>query len=156
MMLIILFSTALGWLPSFGAYQLGTHFPEARWFIGVGKRLILPVTALCVVLTASTLLTARSAMQMAQDQEYILFARARRVSEGQIFFRHALRNALLPVYTHMMLDLGGLIGGTLVVETVFSCPGIGSLIVMGINARDYLLLQGIFVLTSVSILFATF
>ena len=156
MMLIILFSTTLGWLPSFGAYQLGTSYPNWSWFMGVGRRLIMPVAALSIVQMASVLLIARSSMQMAQDQDYVMFARARGVSEGDIFFRHAFRNAILPLYTHVMLSLGGLIGGALGIETVFSYPGLGSLIVMGVNSRDYLLLQGIFILTSFSIILANF
>lgn len=156
MMLIIVFCTSLGWLPSFGAYQLGTSYPDPAWFIGVAKRMILPVAALSLYQLASVLLIARSSMQIAQGQDYVIFARARGVSERAIFFRHALRNALLPLYTHTMLGLGALIGGSLVIETVFSYPGLGSLIVMGVNARDYLLLQGIFVLTSVSVIFANF
>jgi len=156
MMLIILFSTTLEWLPSFGAYQIGTSYPNWDWFIGVGRRLILPVTALAIVQSASVLLIARSSMQMAQDQDYITFARARGVSEGAIFFRHALRNALLPLYTHVMLGLGTLVGGALVIETVFSYPGLGSLVVMGVNSRDYLLLQGLFVFASLSIIAANF
>lgn len=152
MMLIILFSTTLGWLPSFGAYQLGTSFPNWNWFVGVARRLVMPVTALAIVQSASVLLIARSSMQTTLDQDYVMFARSRGVSEGGVFFRHAFRNALLPLYTHVMLGLGALVGGTLVIETVFSYPGLGSLIVMGVNSRDYLLLQGIFILTSVSII----
>lgn len=156
MMLIILFSTTLEWLPSFGAYQLGTSYPNWSWFAGVGRRLILPVTALAIVQSASVLLIARSSMAMAQDQDYITFARARGASERAIFFRHALRNALLPLYTHVMLGLGTLVGGALVIETVFSYPGLGSLVVMGVNSRDYLLLQGLFIVASLSIIAANF
>ncbi len=156
MMLIILFSTTLGWLPSFGAYQLGTSFPNWTWFAGVGRRLIMPVAALAIVQAASVLLIARSSMQIAQDQDYITFARSRGVSEPNIFFKHAFRNALLPLYTHVMLGLGGLVGGALVIETVFSYPGLGSLVVMGVNSRDYMLLQGLFIFASFSIIAANF
>lgn len=156
MMLIIVFSTTLGWLPSFGAYQLGTSFPNWSWFEGVGKRLIMPVAALVIVQSASVLLIARSSMQMAQEQDYITFARSRGVSERGIFFGHAFRNALLPLYTHIMLGLGALVGGALVIETVFTYPGLGSLVVMGVNSRDYLLLQGIFIFASLSIIAANF
>jgi peptide/nickel transport system permease protein len=156
MMLIILFSTTLGWLPSFGAYQLGTSFPNWTWFAGVGRRLIMPVAALAIVQSASVLLIARSSMQIAQDQDYITFARSRGVSERQIFFKHAFRNALLPLYTHVMLGLGALVGGALVIETVFSYPGLGSLVVMGVNSRDYMLLQGLFIFASFSIIAANF
>ena len=156
MMLIIVFSTTLGWLPSFGAYQLGTSFPSWNWFVGVGKRLIMPVTALVIVQAAATLLIARSSMLIARDQDYITFARSRGVSEPRLFFGHAFRNAMLPLYTHIMLGLGVLIGGALIIETVFAYPGLGSLVVRGVNSRDYLLLQGIFVLASVSVIGANF
>jgi peptide/nickel transport system permease protein len=156
MMLIILFSTTLGWLPSFGAYQLGTSFPDWSWFVGVGKRLVMPVAALVIVQSASVLLIARSSMQIAQEQDYVTFARSRGVSERRIFFGHAFRNALLPLYTHVMLGLGSLVGGALVIETVFTYPGLGSLVVMGVNSRDYLLLQGIFIFASLSIIAANF
>ncbi|MCW5722026.1 MAG: ABC transporter permease [Devosia sp.] len=156
MMLIILFSTTLGWLPSFGAYQIGTSFPSWDWFVGVGKRMLMPVAGLAIVQTTSVLLIARSSMQMALDQDYIMFARAKGVSEGAIFFKHAFRNALLPLYTHTMMGLGALIGGSLIIETVFSYPGLGGLIVQGVNSRDYPLLQGLFVITTISIIAANF
>jgi len=154
MMLIILFSTTLGWLPSFGAYQLGTAAGSWAWLVQVGRRLIMPVLALGLVQSAGVLLIARSSMMMALDQDYIMFARARGVAEGVVFFRHAFRNALLPLYTNVMMGLGSLVGGALVIETVFAYPGLGSLIVMGVNSRDYGLLQGLFVLASISIILA--
>lgn len=154
MMLIIAFSTTLGWLPSFGAYQLGTRIGTWDWYLGVGQRLIMPVAALALVQSASMLLIARSSMMMALDQDYIMFARAKGASDRAVFFRHAFRNALLPLYTHVMMGLGALVGGALVIETVFSYPGLGSLIVMGVNSRDYPLLQGLFVIATLSIIIA--
>lgn len=154
MMLIILFSTTLAWLPSFGAYQLGTSYPNWNWFVGVGKRLVMPVLALGLIQSASVLLIARASMMTALDQDYIMFARARGVSNRALFFRHAFRNALLPLYTHVMMGLGSLVGGALVIETVFAYPGLGGLVVMGVNARDYPLLQGLFVMATISIILA--
>jgi len=156
MMLIILFSTTLGWLPSYGAFKLGV--PPGTWAytLGVAERLVMPVLALALVQGASTLLIARSAMLMTLEQDYIMFARARGIAERRVFYGHAFRNALLPLYTNVMLGLGGLIGGALVIETVFSYPGLGSLVVQGVNARDYNLLQGIFVFATVSVIAANF
>lgn len=154
MMLIIVFSTTLGWLPTFGAYELGVPAGTLQWYLGVGKRLILPALALGLVQSASVLLIARSSMMMALDQDYIMFARAKGVSERSVFFKHAFRNALLPLYTNVMMGVGALIGGALVIETVFSYPGLGSLVVMGVNSRDYNLLQGLFVFATVSVILA--
>ena len=124
------------------------------WYVGVLKRLVMPVTALAVVHCAFTLLIARSAMLMTLEQDYIIFAHARGLSETQIFCHHAFRNAMLPLYTNVMLGLGGMVGGALVIETVFAYPGLGSLVVQGLNARDYNLLQGIFIFTIVSVIAA--
>ncbi len=154
MMLIILFSTTLQWLPSYGAYPIATSAGSWEWYVGVGQRLILPVLSLGLVQSASVLLIARSSMLITLEQDYIMFARAKGLQERTIYFKHAFRNALLPLYTNVMMGLGTLVGGALVIETVFNYPGLGSLIVGGVSARDYNLLQGIFVFTTVSIIFA--
>jgi len=154
MMLIILFSTTLQWLPSYGAYPIGTPSGSWAWYVGVAKRLVMPTLALGLVMAANVLLIARSATMMALDQDYVTFARAKGLSEQRIFFRHAFRNALLPLVTNVMMSIGSLVGGALVIETVFSYPGLGSLIVMAVNARDYNLLQGIFILVSLSVILA--
>lgn len=154
MMMIILFSTQLQWLPSFGAYPLGLTAWSGEWLYGVFLRLLMPALSLGLIQTALTLLIARSSMLYALSQDYITFARAKGLSERQVFFKHAFRNALLPLYTNIMIGLGGLIGGALTIETVFSYPGLGSLIVNAVNSRDYPLLQGIFIFTTLSIIAA--
>lgn len=154
MLLIILFSTTLQWLPSFGAYELGAPSHTFDWYLGVGKRMIMPVLALGLVQMASVLLIARSSMLVALEHDYIMFARSKGLSEKRIFFKHAFRNALLPLYTNAMLGMGGLVGGALVIETVFAYPGLGSLVVNGVMARDYNLLQGIFVFATISVITA--
>lgn len=156
MMLIILFATTLGWLPAFGAYRIGAPSGSWQWYIEVLRRLLMPAGALALVHGATVLLITRSAMLMGLDQDYIMFARAKGLTERRVFFKHAFRNAMLPVYTNVMMGLGGLIGGALVIETVFSYPGLGSLVVTGVGARDYNLLQGIFVFATVSVIAANF
>nr|WP_321443179.1 ABC transporter permease [uncultured Cohaesibacter sp.] len=154
MLLIILFSTILHWLPSFGAYPLGAVPWTSDWLLGVGKRLILPVLALGLVQMASVLLIARSSMLGVLEQDYILFAHAKGLSDRRIMVRHAFRNALLPLFTHVMVGVGSLVGGALVIERVFAYPGLGSLVVGSVMARDYPLLQGIFVFATLSVIVA--
>ncbi|WP_425051755.1 ABC transporter permease [Psychromarinibacter sp. S121] len=154
MLLITLFAANLGWLPSFGAAPLAAIPGSWEWIKGVGIRLIMPVTALALVQTANILLTARSAMQIAMGQDYVTFARAKGAGEGRVFRKHAFRNALLPIYTNVMIGIGNLVGGALVIETVFAYPGIGSLIVEGVGARDYNLLQGVFLLATLGVVIA--
>jgi len=156
MMFIVLFSTTLGWLPTFGAYPIGVPVGSWDWYLGVGKRMIMPLSAMVLVRGASVLLISRSAMLMSLDTDYIMFARAKGVSENRVFFSHAFRNAMLPLYTNVMMSIGGLIGGALVIETVFSYPGLGSVIGIGVGARDYNLLQGMFVFATLSVIVANF
>lgn len=154
MVLIIVFSTILQWLPSFGAYEVGTVTGSWEWYIGVGKRLIMPVFALGLVQAGAILLLTRASMLMVLNEDYIHFARSRGLSKSRILLRHAFRNALLPIYTNGMLGIGSLIGGALVVETVFSYPGLGSLIVNAVIAKDYNMLQGLFVITTLCVIAA--
>lgn len=156
MMLIVLFSTTLGWLPALGAFEMGVASGTWEWWSGVAQRLVMPALALTIVHGASVLLISRSAMLMALDQDYIMMARAKGLTERRVFLKHAFRNAVLPLYTNVMLGVGGLIGGALVIETVFNYPGLGSLIIVGVSARDYNLLQGIFVFVTVSVIAANF
>ena len=154
MLLITLFSARLGWLPSFGAVPMTAIPGSWAYYTGIAERLVLPVTALAISQTAGVWLTARSAMAVALSRDYVTVARAKGVPERAVFWRHALRNAMLPIYTNVTIGLGGLLGGALVVETVFSWPGIGQLVVQGVEARDYNLLQGVFLVATLSVVAA--
>ncbi|MEM1264761.1 MAG: ABC transporter permease [Pseudomonadota bacterium] len=154
MLLITLFSARLGWLPSFGAVPLMARPGSWEYVAGIAERLVLPVTALTIAQTAGVWLTARSAMAVALARDYVTVARAKGVPERAVFWRHALRNAMLPIYTNVTIGLGSLLGGALVVETVFSWPGIGQLVVAGVEARDYNLLQGVFLVATLSVVAA--
>jgi peptide/nickel transport system permease protein len=122
MMLIILFSLKLGWLPSFGVGSL-RHF-------------ILPWITTSCVFVASMLRMTRTSMLEAIRMDYIRTARAKGQKEFVVITRHALRNALLPVVTILGMDFGSLLGGTVTIETVFSLPGVGSLIIEAIRMKD--------------------
>ncbi|QQO07766.1 ABC transporter permease [Breznakiella homolactica] len=152
MLLITLFSATLNWLPSFGAYAIAAVPGTWAYTVGVLRRLILPVATLTIVKTGSMYLTTRSSMIISMEEDYILLAHAKGLKEKTVVFSHALRNAVLPIYTNVMVNLGAMVGGTAVVETVFSYPGIGNTIYESVRARDYNLLQGSFLVISVSIL----
>lgn len=128
MMLILLFSLYLGLLPSFGAGDL--------------KHFILPwVTTACPFL-ASQLRMTRTSMLEVIRMDYIRTARAKGQKESKIIIRHALRNALLPVITVLGINFGSLLGGTVTIETVFTLPGVGSLIIEAIRTKDVPLVTG--------------
>ncbi|MDR1970991.1 MAG: ABC transporter permease [Treponema sp.] len=152
MLLITLFSATLNWLPSFGAYSIGALPGTGKYTVEVIRHLVMPVMTLTIVKTGAMYLTTRSSMIIAMEDDYILLAHAKGLREKTIVFTHALRNAILPIYTHLMTGLGAMVGGAAVVETVFSYPGIGNTIYESVRARDYNLLQGSFLVISVSIL----
>jgi peptide/nickel transport system permease protein len=139
-LLLVLFSVELGWLPSSGAVSLTDDPVEAI------KRLVLPTIALGSFTGAVLMRFVRTAVKDVLDEDYIRTARAKGLSEASVLRSHALRNAMLPVITVSALQLGQLLAGALVVEQVFARPGLGQLLVGGILARDYLLVQALILL----------
>jgi peptide/nickel transport system permease protein len=152
MLLILVFSVQLGWLPTFGAQITGDA--EGLAFLAeVGERLVLPLGTLVLASIGPVYLVARSALVTELQEDYVLMAEAKGLSARDVR-RHAQRNALLPVSTVTMIGLGTLVGGAAVVETVFSYPGLGRLIYESVLARDYPVLQGAFLLLAVGVLLA--
>ncbi|WP_321299936.1 ABC transporter permease [uncultured Sphaerochaeta sp.] len=123
LMLVLLFALNLGWLPPYG--------------IGSWVNYILPVIALSLAGIATQARQTRSSMLEVIRSDYITTARSKGMSEMQILFKHALPNALLPVITVIGNGLGRLLAGAVVIEAIFSIPGVGMYLVGGINTRDY-------------------
>ncbi len=132
--LVLIFSIRLGWLPVSGAGTGGT----ADFLL----HLILPALTLALGLAAILTRMVRTAMLEELGQDYIRTARAKGLSERAVVYRHALRNALVPVLTVLGLQFGSLLAGAIVTETIFSWPGIGRLTLSAISNRDYELVQG--------------
>ena len=128
-MLILVFGVYLRWLPISGRQNLSS--------------LILPVITLSAFAVARNARIARASMLETLSQDYIRTARSKGLSEKLIVTRHALKNALIPVVTVLGLEIGALLGGALVTETVFAWPGVGRLTIEAIYARDYPLVQGV-------------
>ncbi len=133
---ILVFSYYVRWFPSFGS--------------GTWKHLVLPGLTLGLFSTGLVMRLTRSAMLEVLSQDYIRTARAKGLSQRATLYVHALRNAAIPVVTVMGLQLGGLLAGTVLTETVFSYPGIGRLLARSIFERDYPLVQGLILLISMS------
>jgi peptide/nickel transport system permease protein len=134
--LILLFSVVLGWLPVSGR--------------GGPANFILPSVTLGAALAAILTRMVRTSVIEELSSDYVRTARAKGLSETAVLFRHAFRNALIPIVTILGLQFGTLLAGTIVTETIFSWPGIGRLAVQAIEARDYPLLQGCILLIAVS------
>ena len=153
MLLIAVFTVTLGWLPSYGAVA-PTSGGTLATLGGVARRLILPVATLSLAGAGHTFLIARASLRDALGEDFVRTASAKGLARRAVLGRHALRNAVLPVYTHTALGLGSLLSGAVVVETVFSYPGVGRLIAEAVATRDYPLLQGAFLSVVVGIVAA--
>jgi peptide/nickel transport system permease protein len=136
LLLILFFSFRLGWFPATGQGGL--------------ERLVLPATALGLASAAALARLVRSSMLEVLGQEYIVTARAKGLAGGAVIMRHALKNALIPTVTMLGLQLGALLGGAVVTETIFSRPGLGRLAIDAIGSRDFPLIQGTVLFAAVS------
>ncbi|MCF6117433.1 MAG: ABC transporter permease [Mesorhizobium sp.] len=154
MLLVVVFSTGLGWFPGYGAYSPGAISGSLGSLLDYLRHLALPVTAVALGLIGQYVVVARAAMSDVVTEDYMVTARAKGLTNGQMLMRHAFRNAMLPVVTLIALNLGYVIAGAITVEAVFSWPGIGALTVDALNSRDYPVLQGIFLLLGASIVVA--
>jgi peptide/nickel transport system permease protein len=148
MLLLALFAFQLGWFPTGGAVSPGGTLGS------LGQRLIsgdfwwhlcLPALTLTLFLQGLPLLLMRATMLEVLNDEFIVMARMKGLSRWSIVMRHAARNALLPVVTAFALGLGASIGGNVVIETVFAWPGIGRVLVQAVQAADYPVAQGAFI-----------
>src|SRR5271154_394473 len=149
LMLVLLFSVQLDWLPSFGMATIEANYTGWAAVVDVAQHLILPAFTLGLFYMAVYARLTRASMLEVASQDFVRTARAKGVPEGRILRRHILRNALLPVMTYAGIQAGQLIGGSILVETVFAWPGVGRLAFDALLARDYQLLLGVFLCTSV-------
>ena len=152
MILIAVFAVGLGWFPSYGAVAIDAE--GAAWLADAVHRTVLPATTLALATFGGFFLLTRAAMVTVLDEPFVRMARAKGVPERRIALHHALRAALLPVWTNLTLVLGTLLSGAVVVETVFAYPGLGRLIFDAVTARDHPLLQGAFLLVTLGIVAA--
>jgi len=154
MMLIALFAVRVPLFPAFGAVTPWAKLTGWDYIVDVARHLVLPVVTLTIVSVPNIFLTTRYAMLSVLGQDFITVARAKGVKEQWVLFRHALRNALLPVATVFTLGLGFAFGGATVIETVFSYPGIGRLIFEAMSGRDYPVVQAAFLMITITVIAA--
>lgn len=154
MLLVAVFSVNLRILPIFGFETPYVRYDGLDRVKDIAVHLILPLTTLTIVSISAMFLVARYSMLSVLGEDYISVARAKGLYERWILFRHALRNALLPVATLFMLRVGFIVSGAVVVETVFSYPGIGRMLFEAVLARDYPLLQAGFILATLTVVAA--
>ena len=149
MMAVLVFSVWLGWLPPFGIETMGADYTGLARLGDIARHMLLPGTTLALYFMASYARLTRTAMIEVADLDFVKTARAKGISERQVARRHVLRNALIPLVTFAGLQASILIAGSVLVENVFSWPGIGTLAYEAVTARDNPLLLGIFIVTAV-------
>lgn len=154
MLLVSIFAVQLGWLPSFGAVTPAGRLEglDAVW--DVASHAVLPVVTLAVLSIPGIYLTMRYSTLSVLGEDFIRTARAKGASESRVLFNHVARNALAPVVTVLALRLGYAFGGTVVIETVFSYPGLGRLVFESVSGRDYPVMQAAFLIFTFAVLLA--
>ncbi len=155
LIVISIFASRLGWFPASHAYGKGT-VPGWNWqFIGeVLHHGALPILTIVFASLGGWILGMRNMMVTVLDEDYVTVAQAKGLSQKRVLVAYAARNAVLPQLQSFALALGFIVGGTLVMELVFSYPGVGKLLLDATNAKDYPLMQGLFLIITLSVLVA--
>lgn len=153
--LLLVFATGLGWFPTFGMVTAGaTYAGPLEHLADLAAHLALPLATVAIGLVGQYAILMRSSVIETLAEDYVTTARAMGLREGRVLRHHALPNALLPTVTLVAINLGYVVAGAITVEVVFNWPGLGTLTVEALSARDYPVLQGVFLLLSVAVVFA--
>lgn len=153
LMMVILFSVQLDWLPAFGMESVGAGLTGFARAADIAHHLVLPTLALSFFFMSVYVRLTRAAMMEVMLQDHVRTAFAKGMRPWLVLRRHVLRNALLPIVTFAGLQLGQVAGGAVLIETVFGWPGIGRLMFDALLQRDYQLLLGVFLVTSATVIF---
>ena len=148
LLLIYLFTVRLGWLPSSGMTTLGTQGGVAD----VAKHMVMPVIVLAFSMAGSNIRYIRSAVLEILQQDYLRTARAKGIGHFRVINKHALRNALVPIITVIGMEIPVLFGGAVIIEQIFSWPGLGLMTMSAISNRDYPVIMGVCLLSAVVVL----
>jgi len=155
MIMLLIFATTLGWFPTFGMTTPGEQFASPLdQLLDLLSHLVLPVATVAIGLIGQYSILMRSSVIETLGEDYVTTARAKGLRDNRILRKHAFPNALLPAVTLIAINLGYVVAGAITVEVVFNWPGLGTLTVEALEARDFPLLQGIFLLLSVAVVFA--
>jgi peptide/nickel transport system permease protein len=155
MFLLVIFATGLGWFPTFGMLTPGAQY-DSFWeqLLDFLQHLVLPLATVSLGLIGLYSILMRSSIIETLSEDYVQTARAKGLPDDRVLRTHALPNALLPAVTIVAIQFGYVIAGAITAEIVFNWPGLGTLTVDALAARDYPVLQGIFLLLAVSVVVA--
>ena len=152
-MLLFLCAAGLGWFPLSGGMRVFASYESpVHKVMDIIHHAFLPVVTLSLARVGEFYLLSRNSMISVLSKDYMKTARAKGLSNKRIIFRHALKNAMLPIITRVFLSLGVVFGGAVLVENVFRYPGLGRLMREAVMLRDYVLIQGIFIFFAIKVL----
>jgi peptide/nickel transport system permease protein len=155
--LLLVFATGLGWFPTFGMLTAGATYASPLAFLGdLLGHLALPLATVALGLIGQYAILMRSSVIETLSEDYVTTARAMGLRDQRVLRKHALPNAMLPTVTLVAINLGYVVAGAITVEVVFNWPGLGTLTVNALAARDYPVLQGVFLILSIAVVFANF
>jgi peptide/nickel transport system permease protein len=152
---VLIFAITLGWFPLSGGYSVDETIGLNSGFITSAiYYAILPAVTIVVASVGGWLISMRNMMVTTLSEDYVRLAEAKGLSKGRVMFTYAARNAMLPSFSGFAMSLGFVVGGSIVTEIVFNYPGIGSVLFKAAQAADYPLMQGIFLVITVTVLVA--
>lgn len=154
LMMILIFASTLKWFPTSGMVNLRANYKGFAYFADVCRHLVLPITTMVLTQTPYYFRIARSSVLQVMSEDFITTFKATGMKESRIFNKYVLRNAILPTVTVLGMSLAFLLSGSVLIETVFAWPGMGRLMFSSISKRDYPVLTGIYLVTSVVICIA--
>ncbi len=156
MMLVYFISYKLGWFPIGGGIKPGLSKSSSAGLVDIARHSVLPAFTLTLVAMGGWILLMRNSMLTVLNDDFVKFARAKGLPNRSIAYRYAARNAILPIFTQFAMALGVVVGGQVFIEIVYSYPGIGYLLLTAVYNQDYPLMQGIFLIFTLTLLLANF
>lgn len=151
---LIVFSYKLGWFPVNGMTSGGLK--GMALIVDIAKHAVLPLTILTLFRTSSNFMLMKSNVSQIKDEEYVLTARSKGLSENKVLFRHVLKNAMLPYVSSICIQIGFLLSGSMLLEVIFGWRGMGQLYFNAVSKRDFPTAQACFILTAVCVVLANF
>ena len=155
LLIVKIFAVDLKWFPISGMSTIDKDYVGLKKFFDITKHMVLPILSMTIIEVASLMRYTRSVMIDVFSENYIKAARAKGLSEKIVIYKHAFRNALIPIVTLLSMSLGYIFTGTILIETIFVWPGMGTLFYQSISNRDYPVVMGCAVIFSASILIAS-
>lgn len=155
LLLLFLFAFVLGWFPTGNSVDIRIEVGTWDYFVNRAKHLFLPVMSGALIGTVGTIQYLRNDIIDQKIKDYVKTARAKGVPEGKVYTRHILRNSLLPIAAFLGMEITGLIGGSVFIETIYSYPGLGYLFIQSINLRDFTVVTALVLISGAAVIIGT-